>query len=120
MGGLDANNLVNSLAEITCALKGLAKEFDCPVILLSQLNRDLEKRPNKRPINSDLRSSGSIEQDADIIMFIYRDEVYNENSNQKGVAEVIIGKNWHGAIGTERLGFDGAKSKFSDFILQYD
>ena len=120
MGGLDANNLVNSLAEITGALKGLAKEFDCPIILLSQLNRDLEKRPNKRPINSDLRSSGSIEQDADIIMFIYRDEVYNENSDQKGVAEVIIGKNRHGAIGTVRLGFDGAKSKFSDFILQYD
>lgn len=120
MGGLDANNLVNSLAEITGALKGLAKEFDCPIILLSQLNRDLEKRPNKRPINSDLRSSGSIEQDADIIMFIYRDEVYNENSDQKGAAEVIIGKNRHGAIGTVRLGFDGAKSKFSDFILQYD
>ena len=123
MGGLDANNLTNSLAEVTSNFKALAKELDCPVILLSQLNRDLEKRPNKRPINSDLRSSGSIEQDADIIIFVYRDEVYNENSDHKGIAEIIIGKNRHGEIGTVRLRFDGARSKFTDindFTPQYD
>lgn len=120
MGGLDANNLTNSIAEVTGNLKALAKEMNCPIILLSQLNRDLEKRPNKRPINSDLRSSGSIEQDADIIIFVYRDEVYNENSEHKGVAEIIIGKNRHGEIGTVRLGFDGAKSKFTNFMPQYD
>jgi replicative DNA helicase len=123
MGGLDANNLTNSLAEVTSNFKALAKELDCPVILLSQLNRELEKRPNKRPINSDLRSSGSIEQDADIIIFVYRDEVYNENSEHKGIAEIIIGKNRHGEIGTVRLRFDGARSKFTDindFTPQYD
>ena len=120
MGGLDANNLTNSLAEVTCNFKALAKELGCPVILLSQLNRELEKRPNKRPINSDLRSSGSIEQDADIIIFVYRDEIYNENSEQKGVAEIIIGKNRHGEIGTVRLGFDGRKSKFTNFTQMYD
>ena len=120
MGGLDANNLTNSIAEVTGNLKAMAKEMNCPIILLSQLNRDLEKRPNKRPINSDLRSSGSIEQDADIIIFVYRDEVYNENSEHKGVAEIIIGKNRHGEIGTVRLGFDGSKSKFTNFMPQYD
>lgn len=120
MGGLDANNMTNSLAEVTGNFKALAKELNCPVILLSQLNRELEKRPNKRPINSDLRSSGSIEQDADIIIFVYRDEVYNENSEHKGVAEIIIGKNRHGEIGTVRLGFEGAKSKFTNFMPQYD
>ena len=117
MGGHDSNNLTNALAETTGALKNLAKEFDCPVILLSLLNRKLEDRLNKRPINSDLRSLDSIEQDADIIMFIHCDEVYNENSDQKGVAEVIIDKNRHGAI---RLGFDGAKPRFTNFPYQYD
>lgn len=116
MGELDANNLVNAIAEVTGNFKALAKELDCPVILLSQLNRDLEKRPNKRPVNSDLRSSGSIEQDADIIIFVYRDEVYNENSEHKGVAEIIIGKNRHGEIGTVRLRFEGSKSKFTNFM----
>lgn len=120
MGGIDSNNMTISIGDTTSALKNLAKEFDCPIILLSQLNRKLEDRPNKRPISSDLRSSGSIEQDADIIMFIYRDEVYNENSDDKGVAEIIIGKNRHGAIGTVRLGFEGAKSKFHDFTPHYD
>ena len=123
MGGLDANNLTNAIAEVTGNFKALAKELNCPVILLSQLNRDLEKRPNKRPVNSDLRSSGSIEQDADIIIFVYRDEVYNENSEHKGIAEIIIGKNRHGEIGTVRLRFDGARSKFTDindFTPQYD
>lgn len=120
MSGLDANNMTNAIGEVTKNLKALAKEFDCPVILLSQLNRDLEKRPNKRPINADLRSSGSIEQDADIILFVYRDEVYNENSEHKGIAEVIIGKNRHGEIGTVRLGFEGQHSRFSNFINHYE
>ena len=116
MGGLDENNLTNSIATITRNLKSIAKEFDCPIILLSQLNRDLEKRPNKRPINADLRSSGSIEQDADIILFVYRDEVYNENSEHRGIGEIIVGKNRHGEIGTVRLGFEGKYSRFSNFI----
>lgn len=120
MGGLDANNLTNSIGEITTNLKAIAKEFNSPVIALSQLNRSLESRPNKRPICSDLKSSGSIEQDADIIMFVYRDEAYNENSEHKGVAEIIIGKNRHGEIGTVRLGFEGSKSKFTNFKPTYD
>ena len=116
MGGLDANNMTNSIGETTANLKALAKQFDCPIIVLSQLNRELEKRPNKRPVNSDLRSSGSIEQDADIIIFVYRDEVYNENSEYKGIAEIIIGKNRYGEIGTVRLGFEGKYSRFTNFI----
>lgn len=120
MGGLDPNNMTNSIAVITKALKSIAKEFDCPIILLSQLSREVEKRPNKRPINSDLRSSGSIEQDADIILFIYRDEVYNENTEHRGIAEVIIGKNRHGEIGTVRLGFEGQHSRFSNFVNAYN
>lgn len=119
MGGRDANNMTNSVGMITGSLKALAKEFDCPIILLSQLSRDVEKRPNKRPVNSDLRDSGTIEQDADIIIFAYRDEVYNENSEHKGVAEIIIGKNRHGRIGTVRLGFEGKYSRFSNFINNY-
>lgn len=119
MSGLDSNNMTNAIGEITRNLKALAKEFDCPVILLSQLNRELERRSNKRPINADLRSSGSIEQDADIIIFVYRDEVYNENSEHKGVAEVIIGKNRHGEVGTVRLGFEGQYSRFSNFVNNY-
>lgn len=120
MGGQDRSNLANSLGEITTSLKAIAKEFNCPIIALSQLNRELEKRPNKRPINSDLKSSGSIEQDADIIMFVYRDEVYNENSDYKGVAEIIIGKHRHGEIGTVRLGFEGGKSRFTNLVPIYD
>lgn len=120
MGGRDSNNMTNSVGMITGNLKALAKEFECPIILLSQLNRDAEKRPNKRPVNSDLRDSGAIEQDADIIIFVYRDEVYNENSEQKGVAEITVGKNRHGSIGTVRLGFEGMLSRFSNFINNYD
>lgn len=115
MGGIDGKDRVNALGEVTRHLKAFGKEFNCPVILLSQLNRSVESRPNKRPIMSDLRESGAIEQEADVIMFLYRDEVYNEKSDAKGVAEIIIAKNRQGQIGTVRLGFEGMYSRFTNY-----
>lgn len=118
-GSVATENRTNEISQISRELKNIAREFNCPLVALSQLSRNLEHRPNKRPINSDLRESGAIEQDADVIVFIYRDEVYNEESPDKGVAEIIIGKQRNGPIGTCKLTFLGKYTRFENLARDY-
>jgi replicative DNA helicase len=109
------SNRATEVSLISRSLKILSRELDIPIIVLSQLNRNLEQRNNKRPFISDLRESGSIEQDADLIIFIYRDEIYNKDTNEKGIAEIIIGKQRNGEIGTIKLTFLGQFARFENY-----
>ena len=109
-----AENRTNEISGISRSLKSLAIEMACPVIAVSQLSRAVENRTSKRPVMADLRDSGAIEQDADLILFVYRDEEYNENTEDKGIAELIIGKQRNGPTGTVKVRFFDNIMKFED------
>jgi replicative DNA helicase len=112
MGGIDDSNPAQAIGKVTKGLKNLARELNCPIILLSQLSRGVESRSNKRPLMSDLKDSGSIEQDADVILMLYRDDYYNKNSPDRGIAEVDVIKHRNGPTGIVKLIFDGYRSRF--------
>ncbi|MDP0494286.1 MAG: DnaB-like helicase C-terminal domain-containing protein, partial [Fusobacterium sp. JB021] len=113
-------NRQQEISEISRSLKGIARELDVPIIALSQLSRAPEQRADRRPMLSDLRESGAIEQDADMVVFLYRDDYYNENSEEKGITEVIIGKQRNGPVGTVKLKFFNEITKFGDFTTAID
>lgn len=114
-----SDNRNEELSKILRKLKRIARRFNVPIIVLSQLNRELEKRPNKRPVMSDLRDSGAIEEIADLIIFIYRDEVYNEDSVDRGLAEIIVAKQRNGGTGMLKLRFEGRYSRFDNQAQDY-
>ncbi len=118
--GQDADNRVQEVSQISRSLKVVAGDLEIPVIALSQLSRAVESRTDKRPLLSDLRESGSIEQDADLVIFLYRDEYYNESSEDQGLAEVILAKHRNGPVGTEKLAFLKRFAKFADLAPQHD
>ena len=121
MSGSNSESRQQEVSEISRSIKALAKEMECPVIALSQLSRAPEQRADHRPMLSDLRESGSIEQDADIVMFLYRDEYYNKETEDKNIAECILAKQRNGPVGTVKMAFIGALSKFGNLdVVQYD
>ena len=117
MSGSGSESRQQEVSEISRSIKALAKEMECPVIALSQLSRAPEQRADHRPMLSDLRESGSIEQDADVVMFLYRDEYYNKESDEKNIAECIIAKQRNGPTGTVKMMFLGEYSKFTNADL---
>lgn len=119
MSGSSSENRQQEVSEISRSIKALAKEMECPVIALSQLSRAPEQRADHRPMLSDLRESGSIEQDADVVMFLYRDEYYNKESEEKGIGECIIAKQRNGPVGTVKMAWIGEHSKFANLELVY-
>jgi replicative DNA helicase len=112
--GTTTENRVQEVSQISRALKVLARDLDVPILAMSQLSRAVEQRHDKRPILSDLRDSGSIEQDSDLVIFVYRDEYYDEDSDQQGLAEIILAKHRNGPTGTEKLSFLKRYAKFAD------
>ena len=120
MGGGSIEHRVQEVSQISRSLKMIAGDLEVPVMALSQLSRAVESRTDKRPLLSDLRESGSIEQDADLVMFLYRDEYYNDQSEDQGLAEVILAKHRNGPVGTEKLAFLKRYAKFSDLAPRHD